>query len=89
MFREVHRWNRANLPSYFEVYLTVALDEFCRSDPKGSYRRFDAGELINGVGLDLVVDAPHALWVVEFDPARTLVTSAVDLFVQIKKKREL
>lgn len=27
LFREVHAWNRANLPSYFEVYLKVPVEE--------------------------------------------------------------
>jgi len=27
LFREVHSWNRANLPGYFEVYLKVPLDD--------------------------------------------------------------
>jgi adenylylsulfate kinase len=89
MFREVHTWNRANLPGYFEVYLRVPLDELRRRDPKGIYRRFDAGELTNVAGLDLVVDEPAAAdWVVEFDPARTLATLTMDLFVQIKRKSE-
>lgn len=60
MFREVHAWNRANLHGYFEVYLKVPIEELRRRDPKGIYRRFDSGELVNVAGLDLSVDEPEA-----------------------------
>ncbi len=80
LFREVHEWNRANLPDYFEVYLKVPLDELRRRDPKGIYRRFDAGELIHVAGLDLPIDEPEAAdWVVDFDPERTVTAVAEDL----------
>ena len=60
LFREVHDWNRANLPGYFEVFLRVPLNELRRRDPKGIYRRFDAGEISNVAGLDLPIDEPIA-----------------------------
>ncbi len=60
LFREVHAWNRAHLPGYFEVYLKVSVDELRRRDPKGIYRRFDAGELQHVAGLDLPIDEPEA-----------------------------
>ncbi|WP_250548222.1 adenylyl-sulfate kinase [Pseudomonas hormoni] len=75
LFREVHAWNRAHLPGYFEVYLKVPVEELRRRDPKGIYRRFDAGELNNVAGLDLAIDEPDAAdWVVEFDPDRSIQT---------------
>jgi adenylylsulfate kinase-like enzyme/glycosyltransferase involved in cell wall biosynthesis len=59
LFREVHAWNRANLPNYLEVFLKVPIEELRRRDPKGIYRRFDAGEISNVAGLDLQVDEPQ------------------------------
>lgn len=68
LFSEVHRWNRINLPNYYETYLKVPLDELRRRDPKGIYRRFDTGELKHVAGLDLAIDEPvDADWVVEHD----------------------
>ena len=64
LFKEIQAWNRANQPGYFEVYLKVPLEELRRRDPKGIYRRFDAGELKSVAGLDLPIDepvAPHVL----------------------------
>jgi adenylylsulfate kinase len=59
LFREVHIWNRKNIPWYFEVYLRAPFDELRRRDPKGIYRRYEAGELKNVAGLDLDVDEPE------------------------------
>jgi adenylylsulfate kinase-like enzyme len=80
LFREVHTWNRANLPGYFEVYLKVPLEELRRRDSKGIYSRFDAGALSNVAGLDLPIDEPEAAdWEVEFAPERTVPSLAEDL----------
>jgi len=73
LFREIHAWNRENLPGYFEVYLNVPVDELRRRDPKGIYRRFDSGELDNVAGLDLPIDEPEcADFIVNFDPEMTV-----------------
>lgn len=80
LFREVHAWNRANLPGYFELYLKVPVEELRRRDPKGIYRRFDAGELTYVAGLDLPIDEPEAAdWIVEFVPERTVTALAEEL----------
>lgn len=86
LFREVHAWNRANLPGYFEVYLKVPVEELRRRDPKGIYRRFDAGELTNVAGLDLTIDEPEAAdWTVEFDPERPAAVLAEILLGRLTK----
>ena len=83
LFKEVHKWNRANLPGYFEVYLKVPLDELRRRDPKGIYRRFDAGELINVAGLDLAIDEPNAAdWIVVFHSDCKVGSLVEELFVR-------
>lgn len=58
LFHELHAWNRANLPGYFEVYIRVPIEELRRRDPKGLYRRFEAGEVRNIAGLDQPFDEP-------------------------------
>jgi cytidine diphosphoramidate kinase len=58
LFQEVHQWNRQNLPGYFEIYLKVPVEELRRRDPKGIYKKYDAGEIQNVAGLDLKVDEP-------------------------------
>lgn len=87
LFREIHTWNRANLPGYFEVYLKVPVEELRRRDPKGIYRRFDAGEITDVAGLDLPIDEPEAAdWVVEFDPSKTMNAVAEDLMKTLTER---
>ncbi len=87
LFHEVHAWNRANLPGYFEVYLKVPLEELRRRDPKGIYRQFDAGSLRHVAGLDLPIDEPEfADWVVEFQPHRSVTMLANELIHLISKR---
>lgn len=69
LFKEIHAWNREHQPGYFEVYLKVPLEELRRRDPKGIYRRYDAGELHDVAGLDLQVDEPlRPDMVIEYTP---------------------
>jgi len=89
LFREVLVWNRVNLSGYFEVYLKVPVEELRRRDPKGIYRRFDAGELTDVAGLDLPIDEPDAAdWTVEFDPNRSVGLLA-DKIIQRVNARKL
>lgn len=60
LFREVHEWNRANMPGYVEIYLHVPLEELKRRDPKQIYARAARGELKDVAGLDFAVDEPQA-----------------------------
>jgi adenylylsulfate kinase-like enzyme len=90
LFKEVHAWNRTNLPGYFEVYLKTPVDELRRRDPKGIYRRFDAGELSNVAGLDLPIDEPDAAdWVVEFEPGRSVALLAQDLINRLNERNAI
>jgi len=86
LFREVHAWNRANLPGYFEVYLKVPMNELRRRDPKGIYNRFENGELTHVAGLDLQIDEPvEADLVMEFEPERPVAVLAEDLLTRLTK----
>ena len=60
MFHEVHKWNRANLPDYAEIYLHVPLDELRRRDPKQIYARAERGEIKDVAGVDFMVDEPYS-----------------------------
>ena len=58
LFKEIHQWNRDNIPGYTEIYLKVSKQELRRRDPKGLYDSFDKGDIINIAGFDLDVDEP-------------------------------
>lgn len=73
LFEEIHSWNRAHFPRYFEVYVKTPVDELRRRDPKGIYRRFDACELSCVAGLDLPVDEPTSPdWIIDFVPGQSV-----------------
>jgi adenylylsulfate kinase len=59
LFKELHVWNRKNIPNYFEVFLDVPIDELIKRDPKDIYKRYYAGEIKNVAGLDFDVDFPE------------------------------
>ena len=83
LFKEVHTWNRENLPNYFEVYLKVPLDELRRRDLKGIYKKFDNGQITDVAGLDLKIDEPeNAHWMIEYDPNRTPKSLADELLTR-------
>jgi adenylylsulfate kinase-like enzyme len=88
LFKEIHDWNRKNLPGYIEIYLKVPLIELRRRDPKLIYKRFDSGELSNIAGLDLIIDEPVSPDLIfEFDPLKTVydILAEVNLFLESKQ----
>lgn len=90
LFREVHAWNRAQLPGYFEIYLKVPVEELRRRDPKGIYRRYDAGELSNVAGLDLSIDEPESPdWVAEYSSDTTVQRLTDNLMQQLMERKLL
>ncbi len=60
MRREVHEWNRLNIPNYVEVFLDVAPEVRAARDPKRYYARIQGGGLTEFAGHDLGVDFPAA-----------------------------
>jgi adenylyl-sulfate kinase len=67
---ELLQWNRANLSSYFEVYLKASFSTLRNRDPKGLYREADAGLRQHIVGLDIPWHPPkHADLVLDADAA--------------------
>jgi adenylylsulfate kinase len=67
LFKEIHEWNRENIPNYIEIFIDTPLDELKRRDPKGLYKRYESGHIKNIAGMDLRVDFPvnpdlHIKW---------------------------
>ncbi len=58
LFREIHSWNRRNLPRYFEVYLKVDLEVLRARDPKGLYSRVECGDEAHLAGVDIPHEEP-------------------------------
>ena len=84
LYKEVHAWNRKNLPGYFEIYLKVPIDELKRRDTEGIYSTFNK----NVVGLDISFDEPKkADWICEYKPDLSVKIIADELIKKIKEKQ--
>ncbi len=67
LFKELHRWNKENIPNYIEIFIDTPLEELINRDPKGLYKKYKSGEIKNIAGMDLKVDFPvdpdiHLKW---------------------------
>ena len=67
LFKEIHKWNRENIPNYVEIFIDTPFDELINRDPKGLYKKQLSGEMKNIAGIDLQVDYPknphvHIKW---------------------------
>mgnify|MGYP000938771459 CR=1 FL=1 len=58
LFREVHLWNREQLPNYLEVWLQVSLEVLRQRDARGLYSRAARGEASDVVGIHVDYDEP-------------------------------
>jgi cytidine diphosphoramidate kinase len=94
LFKEVHDWNRENIPGYFEVFLDVPLLKLKERDPKGLYKMFDQGKINNLAGLDLHVDFPaNPDLCIKFnennDPEHdaNLLMESFNIFINVKTKK--
>lgn len=58
LFPEWQQWNRDNFSRYFEIFLDAPLDALKARDVKGLYRRAEAGELKDVVGVDIPFPTP-------------------------------
>lgn len=56
---ELMRWNRENLPGYFEVYVDAPLSLLRTRDSKGLYAGAAAGTIPNVVGVDIPWHTPE------------------------------
>ena len=87
MFKEIHNWNRENLPGYLEVYLKVPMSELRERDKNKIYSRFENGQIEDVAGLDIAVDEPaNSDLVFEFDKTKSP-SDLADLLMEAVKAR--
>jgi len=87
LFHEVQRWNRENIPRYFEIYLRVPIDELERRDSKGIYEAARCGDLQDVVGIDVPAEAPETPDIVLDNYGKLDVASAVDRILALSARR--
>ena len=72
LYDEVSRWNRENIPNFYDVFLDVPISELEARDPKGMYKKFRSGLISDVAGLDLKVDYPSSPWMhIKWDKSMT------------------
>lgn len=59
LYKEIHDFNRANIASYFEVFVNTHMDELINRDQKNLYSRALKGEIKNVMGVDQPYDIPE------------------------------
>ena len=57
-YPDLLEWNRAHIPSYFEVLVDVPLELARKRDPHGLYADFAAGRIKHLIGLDIPFHRP-------------------------------
>jgi glutamine kinase len=87
LFHEVQKWNRANIPGYYEIYLHVPMEELRRRDTKGIYDRADRGDLANVVGVDVPAETPKTPDLVLENYGELNVVRAVDRILAFCERR--
>lgn len=59
LFREVHEYNRQNIPNYFEIFVKCDMQELIRRDQKGLYTKALNGILNDVIGVNMPFDLPE------------------------------
>lgn len=87
LFREVHEWNRSNIPGYMEIFLDVPMEELIRRDPKQIIARAAKGELKDFTGVDLAVEVPQVPDVhIQWEPGLTEVAALSRIVKHLKSE---
>ena len=58
LFKEIHIWNRLNIPGYLEIFLDAPISTLYERDSKGLYRAYREKKIHNLVGLDITAEFP-------------------------------
>jgi len=59
IFPEWQKWNRENLPDYYQVYLKVSMEKLLERDPRSLYQSYIDGVTTNVVGFDIPFPEPY------------------------------
>jgi len=95
---DLMKWNRENLPGYYEVYVDAPLELLRGRDPKGLYAKAQRGEVDNVVGIDVPwypPEKPHlTIDALKMEPVKELARRIVahapgyaDIFPQVDRSK--
>lgn len=86
MFHKIQKWNRNNLPGYYEVFLDVPFDELKKRDTKKLYKINNSKKNLEVVGLGILAEKPLSPnMVIEYNPKKSITEIVNHLFINIEK----
>lgn len=59
-FHSIQKWNRENIPRYFEIYLSAGIPTIRKRMKNNIYDRYDSGLVENVYGMDIPYEAPES-----------------------------
>ena len=59
---KIREWNMKNIKDYLEIYIKTNKKILYSRDPKGIYKNYLKGDIINVVGEDIPFQEPVAPW---------------------------
>jgi len=84
-YRETRAFARKEIPNFIEVWVKASVDECIKRDPKGLYKKAQAGEIKNLTGLQAPYEEPEKAELV-VDTENQSVEESVELITSIVKK---
>lgn len=84
-YRETRDFARSQLPTFVEVYVKTSLETCRQRDPKGLYKKADAGEITNLTGLQAPYEEPIDPEIV-VDTEKQTITQCMDNTLQELEK---
>lgn len=59
IFPEWQKWNRENIPNYYQIWIDVEMDVLKKRETKSLYKNATEGKINNVVGIDLPFPTPY------------------------------
>jgi len=84
-YRETRRNARKEIPSFVEVWVKTSVDECIKRDPKGLYKKAQAGEIKNLTGLQAPYEEPENPELI-LDTEKHTIDESVELITSTVKK---
>jgi len=84
-YRETRAYARKEIPNFVEVWVKASVDECIKRDPKGLYKKAQAGEIKNLTGLQAPYEEPQNAELV-LDTENHTVEESIELIISTLKK---
>ena len=84
-YRETRELARKEIPNFVEVYVKASVEECIRRDPKGLYKKAQAGEITNMTGLQSPYEEPTNPELV-FDTEKNTPQECLDIIISKLKQ---